>query len=206
MEERRRLTLEEIEERHPELLPALRAHPHVGWLLVRSSEHGAVALGANGTHYLADRPRRGRGPARAVLAQRAAAPAAHRRLRARRRHHGRQLLRPGARRGLRVRGADLVPRRDRRPADAAVHPPPGAPRGAGGRSSARPACTGSSPAGGASSRAARTARYRRKPSGRRRVWPNRRSDIPRSGRANSEGGRSARAAALVRGRRSRRGS
>ena len=38
----------------------------------------------------------------------AAAPAAHRRLRARRRHHGRQLLRPRARRGLRVRGADLA--------------------------------------------------------------------------------------------------
>ena len=52
MEERRRLTMEEIDERHPELLPALRAHPHVGWLLVRSSEHGAVALGANGTYYL----------------------------------------------------------------------------------------------------------------------------------------------------------
>jgi hypothetical protein len=49
MEERRQLTLEEIDERHPEPLPALRAHPHVGWLLVRSSEHGAVALGANGT-------------------------------------------------------------------------------------------------------------------------------------------------------------
>jgi uncharacterized membrane protein YvlD (DUF360 family) len=54
MEERRRLTLEEINERHPELIPALRSHPHIGWLLVRSSEHGAVALGANGTHYLAD--------------------------------------------------------------------------------------------------------------------------------------------------------
>jgi uncharacterized membrane protein YvlD (DUF360 family) len=53
MEERRRLTMEEIDERHPQLLPALRAHPHVGWLLVRSSEHGALALGANGTHYLA---------------------------------------------------------------------------------------------------------------------------------------------------------
>ena len=45
MEEPRRLTLEEIEERHPRLLPALREHPHVGWLLVRSSEHGAVVLG-----------------------------------------------------------------------------------------------------------------------------------------------------------------
>ncbi len=54
MEERRRLTLEEIEARHPKLLPALRSHPHVGWLLLRSSEHGAVALGANGVHYLAE--------------------------------------------------------------------------------------------------------------------------------------------------------
>jgi uncharacterized membrane protein YvlD (DUF360 family) len=54
MEERRRLTLEEIDERHPRLIAALREHPHVGWLLVRSSEHGAVALGGSGAHYLAD--------------------------------------------------------------------------------------------------------------------------------------------------------
>ena len=54
MEERRRLTLEEIEERHPQLLTAMRSHPHIGWLLVRSSEHGPVVLGANGTHHLAD--------------------------------------------------------------------------------------------------------------------------------------------------------
>jgi uncharacterized membrane protein YvlD (DUF360 family) len=54
MEERRRLTLEEIDERHPDLVPALRSHPHVGWLLVRSTEHGPLALGADGTHYLAD--------------------------------------------------------------------------------------------------------------------------------------------------------
>jgi uncharacterized membrane protein YvlD (DUF360 family) len=54
MEERRRLTLEEMNERHPELVPALRNHPHVGWLLVRSSEHGPVALGGNGARYLAD--------------------------------------------------------------------------------------------------------------------------------------------------------
>ncbi len=54
LEEPRRLTLEELNERHPELVPALRSHPHVGWLLVRSSEHGAVALGANGIRYLAD--------------------------------------------------------------------------------------------------------------------------------------------------------
>ena len=49
-----RLTKEEIDELHPELLPALRAHPHVGWLLVRSKEHGAVVLGGSGARYLAD--------------------------------------------------------------------------------------------------------------------------------------------------------
>jgi uncharacterized membrane protein YvlD (DUF360 family) len=54
MEEPRRLTLEEIEGRHPRLLPALREHPHVGWLLVRSAEHGAVVLGGEGTRYLSD--------------------------------------------------------------------------------------------------------------------------------------------------------
>jgi uncharacterized membrane protein YvlD (DUF360 family) len=54
MEEPRRLTLEEIDERHPELVPALRGHPHIGWLLVRSERDGPVALGAGGAHYLAD--------------------------------------------------------------------------------------------------------------------------------------------------------
>ena len=62
MEERRRLTLEEIEARHPQLIPALREHPHVGWLLVRSSERGAVALGARGVHYLADHRVEGEDP------------------------------------------------------------------------------------------------------------------------------------------------
>ena len=54
MEERRRLTLEEIEARHPQLLPALRNHPHVGWLLVRSERDGPVALGGQGARYLAE--------------------------------------------------------------------------------------------------------------------------------------------------------
>jgi uncharacterized membrane protein YvlD (DUF360 family) len=52
MDEPRRLTLEEIEARHPKLVPALRAHPHIGWLLVRSQAHGATALGPAGVRYL----------------------------------------------------------------------------------------------------------------------------------------------------------
>ena len=53
MEDSRRLTLEDIQQRHPRLLPALREHPHIGFLLVRSAEHGPVVLGARGTRYLA---------------------------------------------------------------------------------------------------------------------------------------------------------
>jgi uncharacterized membrane protein YvlD (DUF360 family) len=52
MEEPRRLTREELDDRHPRLIPALRSHPHVGWVLARSSERGAVAIGPNGEHYL----------------------------------------------------------------------------------------------------------------------------------------------------------
>jgi hypothetical protein len=62
MEEPRRLTLEEIEERHPRLIPALRAHPHVGWILVRSSADGPVALGDGGANYLADGRVEGKNP------------------------------------------------------------------------------------------------------------------------------------------------
>src|SRR5206468_893265 len=52
MEEPRRLTLEEIEARHPALVDALRGHEHIGWVLAHSGEHGAVVLGPRGTRYL----------------------------------------------------------------------------------------------------------------------------------------------------------
>jgi uncharacterized membrane protein YvlD (DUF360 family) len=52
MEERRRLTLEEIEARHPRLIPVLREHGDIGFLLVRSERHGPVVLGPAGVHYL----------------------------------------------------------------------------------------------------------------------------------------------------------
>jgi uncharacterized membrane protein YvlD (DUF360 family) len=62
MELDRRMTLEEIEERHPKLIPALRAHPHIGWLLVRSAQHGAVVLGPAGARYLDERRVEGEDP------------------------------------------------------------------------------------------------------------------------------------------------
>jgi uncharacterized membrane protein YvlD (DUF360 family) len=49
-----RLTLEEIRARHPALVPALCEHPHIGFVMARSSADGAVAIGARGTHRLAD--------------------------------------------------------------------------------------------------------------------------------------------------------
>ncbi|HEY7537501.1 MAG TPA: phage holin family protein [Gaiellaceae bacterium] len=54
MDEPRRLTLEEIDKLHPRLIPALREHPHVGFLVVASAADGPVALGARGIRYLAD--------------------------------------------------------------------------------------------------------------------------------------------------------
>jgi uncharacterized membrane protein YvlD (DUF360 family) len=68
MESKQRLSMEEIATRHPRLLPALRAHPHIGFVLVHSREHGPVVLGRAGTRYLAedrvegDDPLRGFGP------------------------------------------------------------------------------------------------------------------------------------------------
>jgi uncharacterized membrane protein YvlD (DUF360 family) len=54
MEVRRRMTLEEIEQRHPELIEALRGHPHVGLVLVRSDQFGPVVLGRGGMRRLND--------------------------------------------------------------------------------------------------------------------------------------------------------
>jgi uncharacterized membrane protein YvlD (DUF360 family) len=47
-----RLTLEELETLHPGLVATLAAHPGVGLLLVRSTEHGPVAFGPGGVRYL----------------------------------------------------------------------------------------------------------------------------------------------------------
>ena len=127
MESDGRMTLEELEARHPQLLPAVRSHPHVGWVLVKSAKHGAVVLGGDGAYYLEEDRVEGENPLAAVSAHRSPASAAHARLRARSRPARRQLLRLRARRGLRLRRAHLLPRRPRRLADAPVRAPPGGP-------------------------------------------------------------------------------
>jgi uncharacterized membrane protein YvlD (DUF360 family) len=65
MEERHRLTLEEIEARHPRLVSSLREHPHVGFVLANSPERGPVALGARGAHYVQGNRVEGDDPLRA---------------------------------------------------------------------------------------------------------------------------------------------
>ncbi len=62
MEEHRRLTREELQERHPRLLGALREHPHIGWVMVHSEQEGAVVLGAAGERVLATGQVRGKDP------------------------------------------------------------------------------------------------------------------------------------------------
>ncbi|MEI8334789.1 MAG: phage holin family protein [Chloroflexota bacterium] len=47
-----RLTVEELEELHPNLVATLAAHPGVAMLMVRSSEAGAVVFGPKGVRYL----------------------------------------------------------------------------------------------------------------------------------------------------------
>ena len=54
METPQRLSMEDIDARHPRLLPALREHPHIGFVLVHSREHGPVVLGRAGARYLSE--------------------------------------------------------------------------------------------------------------------------------------------------------
>jgi uncharacterized membrane protein YvlD (DUF360 family) len=64
MERPHRLALEEIQELHPELIPALCSHPHIGFVLVRSEADGPVAIGASGMRRLADGTVTGEDPLR----------------------------------------------------------------------------------------------------------------------------------------------
>ena len=47
-----RVTLEALQARYPDVVPTLRDHPGIGFLLIRSEAHGAVVIGRAGTVYL----------------------------------------------------------------------------------------------------------------------------------------------------------
>lgn len=49
-----RMSKEEIDRRHPALLTTLANHPGIGFVLVRSEEHGGVVLGAHGAEVPVD--------------------------------------------------------------------------------------------------------------------------------------------------------
>ena len=57
-----RMTLEEIEAAHPGLVRTLRDHEGIGWVLVRSAEHGTMALGPRGTNFLSEERVEGEDP------------------------------------------------------------------------------------------------------------------------------------------------
>ena len=48
----KRLTYDELNSYFPELIPGLINNEYVGFILVRSQEHGDLAIGKNGTYYL----------------------------------------------------------------------------------------------------------------------------------------------------------
>lgn len=52
--EQRRLTVDELADRFPALVPGLVAHPGVGFVVVDTAEHGPVALGPEGEHQVRD--------------------------------------------------------------------------------------------------------------------------------------------------------
>jgi uncharacterized membrane protein YvlD (DUF360 family) len=53
-ERRERLTIGEIDRRHPGLIPALVGHPGIGFVMVRTAAGGAVVLGGYGSRLLDD--------------------------------------------------------------------------------------------------------------------------------------------------------
>ncbi|WP_185746072.1 phage holin family protein [Oryzihumus leptocrescens] len=57
-----RMTREEVEAAWPGLLPALVAHPGIGYVVVQTRAHGLVALGRDGTRYLEEDRVEGRDP------------------------------------------------------------------------------------------------------------------------------------------------
>lgn len=57
-----RASREQIDRRHPALLGTLANHPGIGFLLVRSEEHGSLVLGPGGTEIPVEKLKDGEGP------------------------------------------------------------------------------------------------------------------------------------------------
>ena len=109
-----RATREWIDERYPLLIPTLRDHPGIGFLLVRSAGAGAVVLGAAGTNYLDAGRVEGEDPLAPYGPNAAKHVARTGRVRPLRRPDDQLDLLGRDRGGGRVRGARRLPRRTRR--------------------------------------------------------------------------------------------
>ncbi|HXC45540.1 MAG TPA: alkaline phosphatase family protein, partial [Solirubrobacteraceae bacterium] len=57
-----RLTFEQINEAHPRLLDSLASHPGIGYVMVRSREHGPLVIGGAGRRRLSDEATEGEDP------------------------------------------------------------------------------------------------------------------------------------------------
>jgi uncharacterized membrane protein YvlD (DUF360 family) len=59
---RERLSYEQIEREFPGLIESLSSHEGIGFLLVQSEQHGPLAIGPYGTHYISERRATGQDP------------------------------------------------------------------------------------------------------------------------------------------------
>jgi uncharacterized membrane protein YvlD (DUF360 family) len=57
-----RLTYEQIQDAHPNLIIGLINHPGVGFVMVKSAQYGTMVVGTNGIHYLDDDKVEGKDP------------------------------------------------------------------------------------------------------------------------------------------------
>lgn len=57
-----RLSYEEINDLYPDLIPGIAQHQGVGFIMVRSSQYGPLAIGGEGIHYLQDNTVEGTDP------------------------------------------------------------------------------------------------------------------------------------------------
>ena len=128
-----RVTLERIEGLYPRLLPALRDHPGIGFVLVRSERSGATALSKNGIRFLDDDRVEGEDP----LAGFGPHAAEHLRRTDGFPHCADLMLNstfwPRVRRGRRLRGAGRLARRHGRDPELPLRAPPERAGLAGGR-------------------------------------------------------------------------